>query len=105
MSETPEGFEQVEVDPSLVRYLKLLVTALAGVMIVGLVAVIALLVIRLQADVPPLPSRITLPEGTKAQAFTQGESWFAVVTEDERILIFARDGATLLQEIKLSTGE
>lgn len=105
MSETPEGFEENEVDPSLVRYLKLLVTALAGVMIVGLVAVISLLVIRLQADVPPLPSRITLPEGTKAQSYTQGENWFAVVTEDERILIFARDGATLLQEIKIKTGE
>ena len=105
MSETPEGHEHVEVDPSLVRYLKLLVTALAGVMIVGLVAVISLLVIRLQADVPPLPSRITLPEGTKAQAFTQGENWFAVVTEDERILIFSRDGATLLQEITITKEE
>ena len=105
MSETPEGLEENEVDPSLVRYLKLLVTTLAGVMIVGLVAVIALLVIRLNADVPPLPARMTLPEGTKAQAFTQGENWFAVVTTDERILIFARDGETLLQEVQISTRE
>ncbi|WP_298676791.1 DUF6476 family protein [uncultured Lentibacter sp.] len=105
MNETPEGQEQIEVDPSLVRYLKLLVTALAGVMIVGLVAVIALLVIRLQADVPPLPARISLPEGTKAQAVTQGENWFAVVTQDGRILVFARDGSTLLQEITVEAGK
>lgn len=105
MSKTPEGLEEKDVDPSLVRYLKLLVTTLAGVMIVGLVAVIALLVIRLNADVPPLPARITLPEGTKAQAFTQGENWFAVVTEDERILIFARDGGTLIQEISIANQE
>ncbi len=94
MDETPDSF-----DPGLLRYLKTLVTALTGVMIVGLVAVIYLLVIRLNADVPPLPSRIVLPEGVKAQAFTQGEGWFAVVTEDQRILIYGRDGATLLQEV------
>lgn len=98
MDETPE----VDVDLSLVRYLKTLVTVLAGVMIVGLVAVIYLLVIRLSADVPPLPAQIVLPEGVKAQAFTQGEGWYAVVTEDDRILIFARDGAKLLQDIEIT---
>ncbi|RFP86438.1 hypothetical protein DZK27_14440 [Rhodobacteraceae bacterium 63075] len=98
MEETPQS-----VDPALLRYLKTLVTALTGVMIVGLVAVVWLLVTRLSADVPPLPERITLPAGARAQAFTQGEGWFAVVTEDARILIFGRDGATLLQEIEIST--
>ena len=100
MDETPESF-----DPSLLRYLKTLVTALTGVMIVGLVAVIYLLVIRLNADVPPLPSRIVLPEGVNAQAFTQGEGWFAVVTEDNRILIYGRDGATVVQDIEITAGD
>ncbi|MBU2981843.1 hypothetical protein KO498_08445 [Lentibacter algarum] len=101
MNDTPEGLDEA-VDPSLVRFLKILVSTLAGVMIVGLVAVIYLLVIRLNADVPELPARIVLPEGVKAQAFTQGEGWFAVVTEDGRILIFGRDGATILQDIAIT---
>lgn len=105
MNDIPEGLEQVEVDPSLVRYLKILVTALAGVMIVGFVTLISLLVIRLQADLPPLPERISLPQGLKAQAYTQGENWYAVVTEDNRILIYALDGTTLLQDITVSEGE
>ncbi len=100
MEETPQGEETV--DLGLVRFLKTLVTVLAGVMIVGLVAVIYLLVIRLNADVPPLPERIELPEGAKAQSYTQGEGWFAVVTEDGRLLLFARDGQTLLQEVELN---
>mgnify|MGYP000120819141 FL=1 len=104
MSDTPEGIDEA-VDPSLVRFLKILVSTLAGVMIVGLVAVIYLLVIRLNADVPELPSRIVLPEGVKAQAFTQGENWYAVVTEDNRILVFSRDGKTIVQEIMVEMQE
>lgn len=104
MNNIPEETNDV-LDPGLVRFLKILVSALAGVMIMGLVAVIYLLVIRLNADVPPLPSRIELPEGTRAHAFTQGEGWFAVVTEDDRILIFGRDGKTLLQEIDINLEE
>lgn len=84
------------------RYLKTLVTVLSGVMIVGFVTLIWLLVTRLGGDVPPLPDRITLPEGTRAQAYTQGENWFAVVTEDNRIIILDRDGETILQEIAVS---
>ncbi|MEO0751304.1 MAG: DUF6476 family protein, partial [Pseudomonadota bacterium] len=32
-------------------------------------------------------------------AFTQGDDWYAVVTEDDQILIFDRDSGTLRQTI------
>lgn len=47
----------------------------------------------------PLPERIALPDGTTATAFTQGPDWYAVVTADDRILIFDRATGTLRQTI------
>ncbi len=62
-------------------------TTLTVVMIGGLVLVVSLLVIRLSADNPKLPGKITLPAGTTAQAVTFGSGWIAVVTTDNQILI------------------
>lgn len=76
-----------------------LVTALTLVMIVGFVVLIAALVIRLNADPLPLPDRIELPEGVEPLAFTQGTDWFAVVTSDDRILIYDRATSRLQQEV------
>ena len=80
-------------------FLKRLVTALGVVMIAGFLVLIAALVIRLNADPLPLPERITLPEGVTATAFTQGTDWFAVVTSDNRILIYDRTTSALRQEM------
>jgi hypothetical protein len=96
-----------EIDPAVVRYLRRLVTALAGTMILGFVVLIALFVIRLQAPQPSagvldgLPETITLPQGARATAFTQGPGWFAVVTEDEHILIYDRDTSALRQIVRV----
>lgn len=80
-------------EPANLRFLRRLVTGLTAVMIVGLLTIVALIVIRLLVVQPlPLPDAITLPAGTVATAFTRGPDWFAVVTDDNRILIF--DGAT-----------
>jgi len=49
----------------------------------------------------PLPSSITLPDGSKAKAFTQGVDWFAVVTEDNRILIYDRATGELRQVMEI----
>lgn len=68
---------------------------LALTMIGGVITIVALLVTRLPAEfqtTPALPDQITLPAGVQATAITQGPDWFAVVTSDQRILIFARDG-------------
>jgi hypothetical protein len=89
--------------PPELRYLRLLVSALTGIMILGFVILIVALVIRLNADPVPLPERITLPEGVSALAFTQGEDWFAVVTSDDEILIFDRTSGTLRQTIAIET--
>jgi len=85
--------------PPQLIFLKRLVTALGVVMIVGFLVLIAALVIRLNADPLPLPERITLPEGVTATSFTQGADWFAVVTSDNRILIYDRTTSALRQEV------
>lgn len=95
-------------DAAALRWLRGLVTALTAVMILGILAVVALLVIRLP-DVsalaaPPLPDALRLPAGAEPLAVTQGRGWFAVVTEDDRILIFGADGA-LRQEVRVEAGE
>ncbi|WP_114284530.1 DUF6476 family protein [Candidatus Halocynthiibacter alkanivorans] len=84
-----------------VRFLRRLVTTLTITMIAGLVVLIALFVIRFpltSRTSPALPSEITLPDGVSARAVTFGPDWYAVVTTDERILIFGLDG-TLRQDI------
>lgn len=77
--------------PPDLRFLKILVTTLAGVMILGLVTIIALLVIRLTAAPAPLalPDSITLPEGAAAQAVTLAPEAVIILSETE-ILFFDR---------------
>jgi hypothetical protein len=85
--------QEFELPPSL-RFLRQLVTVLTGVMIVGVVLIIALLVIRLNSDpAPALPASITLPDGSTPVAFTQTADWYAIVTTDNKILIYSLDGA------------
>lgn len=71
-------------------------------MIVGFIVLIALFVIRFQERQPPLPDEITLPDGAKASAFTKGDGWYAVVTQDQRILIFSADTGEIINDIKVT---
>ncbi len=88
----PETDGPVLIPPEL-KWLKWLVIALAGVMIAGFLVLIAAIVIRLDAaPALPLPESIALPQGAEAMAFTQGRDWIAVVTTDDRVLIYGRDG-------------
>jgi hypothetical protein len=89
-------------DPGLVRYLRRLVTVLTVTMVAGLVVLIALIVIRLQTPPLVLPDELVLPEGARAEAFTQGRGWIAVVTEDDRILIYDRASFALRQTIEIT---
>jgi hypothetical protein len=73
-------------------------------MIVGVITVVGLLVTRLpdgKAQPPVLPATLALPKGTTAAAVTMGTGWIAVVTTDNRILIFAPDGH-LRQEVAIT---
>lgn len=105
MSDAPE--EAVELPASL-KFLRVLVTVLTGVMILGLVVVISLLVIRLGEKPVAMPEAITIPDGQSVSAFTRGDGWYAVVTngdEGEQILIFDADSGALQQTVEISTGD
>lgn len=91
------------VDPANLRFLRLLVTILTGTMIAGLLVIIGLLVIRFMAEPAKLtlPETITLPTGSKATAFTQATGWYAVVTDDDQILIYDRQSGALRQTLQI----
>ncbi len=74
-------------------------------MIGGVITVVGLLVTRMpqitNAAPPTLPDTIALPQGAKPAAVTFGTGWIAVVTTDDRILIFEPDG-TLRQDVSIA---
>ncbi len=92
-----------QIEPANLRFLRRLVTVLTAVMICGLLVIIGLFVTRLGTATAPLalPDTITLPDGTTAQAFTQGRDWYAVVTQTDDILIYDRMTGTLRQSIQI----
>ncbi|WP_149140562.1 DUF6476 family protein [Gemmobacter caeruleus] len=93
--------EKLELPPSL-RWLKWLVTALTLTLILGVITIVGLLVTRLPLGVAqPFPENLALPAGAVPQAVTRGQGWVAVVTQDNRILIFDTAG-TLTQEVAIS---
>lgn len=87
--------------PPQALFLKRLVLALAVVMIGGFLALIATLIVKLSVEPKILPDAVTLPEGARAVAFTQGDNWFAVVSDDDRILIYDRETGVLVQELRI----
>ena len=93
--------EDFELPPGL-RFLRQLVTVLTVVMIVGVVLIAVLLVIRLNQPVLTIPDQITLPAGTVAISYTQNHDWFAVVTDENKILIFDLNGR-LTQKVDVKT--
>ncbi|MEI4486730.1 DUF6476 family protein [Frigidibacter sp. MR17.14] len=90
--------------PPELRFLKILVSALAGVMIVGLLAIVALLVIRFSSapEVPRLPEAVVLPDDAKAKAVTFGTGWYAVVTDQDEILVFDAGSGEITQRVKIA---
>ena len=76
------------------RLLRWLVTGLALVMGLGMVALVALLWLRLgQPMLPDLPDAITLPDNAQAQAVTFARDWIVVVTDAGEVLLYDRSGA------------
>ena len=108
MNDLPE----TPVDAGTVRYLRILVTVLTVTMVVGFIVIVVLFVIRFSEAFGPaaptapasaiaLPDSIALPEGARAAAFTQGRDWYAIVIEDDRILIYDRRSGALRQTITI----
>ena len=86
-----------------VRILQWLVIGLTASMMVGVIAVVAVVVTRFpKAPTPPLPETLALPDGARALAVTQGTDWVGVVTDDNRILIFNRATGALRQTVTLT---
>ena len=105
MTEDPETRP---VDAGTVAYLRRLVTVLTVTMVLGFIVIVVLFVIRFSDAFGPkhpapqdLPASITLPEGARAAAFTRAPGWYAVVTEDNRILIFDAETGRLRQAIEV----
>jgi hypothetical protein len=86
-------------EPANLRFLRRLVTVLTATMIAGFLVLIATLVIRFPERGVELPETITLPEGVEASAFTVGRDWYAIVTADDRILIYDRGTGELRQTV------
>ncbi len=70
-------------------------------MIGGFVLIVIIFATRLAGGGPTLPDMIALPDGVKAEAFTIGRGWHAVVTDDNRILIFDSATGRLRQSIDI----
>ena len=72
-------------EPPRLRQLRWLVNALTATLIVGVIAIVTLLVIRLGPvpQAPRLPPAVRLPAGESARAVTFGSGWLAVVTVDD----------------------
>lgn len=90
--------------PPELRFLKTLVTVLMVTMILGLITIVALLVIRLNAPAPAplLPAKIALPDGARAEAVTMGKGWVAVVTDRGQILIYDGETGLLRQMVDVT---
>lgn len=72
-------------------------------MILGFLTIVTLFVMRFsEMGRTELPDTIALPDGTRATAFTQGDNWFAVVTDTDEILIYSRVTGNLRQRIQVA---
>ena len=72
-------------------------------MIGGFLTIVALFVMRFsEMQKVEIPDEITMPDGERATAFTRGEGWFAIVTEDDEILIYNRATGNLMQRVQIN---
>lgn len=86
-------------EPANLTFLRRLVVILTATMIGGVLIIIVLIVMRFYDVPPPLPETLSLPDGQRALSFTQGPDWFAVVTDENQILIYDRITGQLRQQI------
>ena len=82
-------------------YLRRLVTLLSATMIGGMIILIILFVIRFQQDKLSVPPEIKLPSSVTPIAFTQTRDWYAVVTQENEILLFTPKGK-LFQTVEIT---
>ena len=102
MAATPDKDSQAAL-PAPLRLLQGLVIGLTASLIFGVLTVVAVVVTRFpKAATPPMPAELALPEGAAPLAVTQGSDWVAVVTTDDRILVYNRADGSLRQTVTLT---
>ena len=82
-------------EPANLRFLRRLVTTLTATMIVGLIAIFAVLVIRLQSPVAIFPEITALPQGTEVLSVTRTANELIVVDQNRKIYLLSLDGKNL----------
>ena len=93
---------EFSVEPTNLKLLRRLVTTLLAVMIIGFITLIFMFVMRFQSNNQTFKlNDITLPIGTSATAYTQGDDWYAIVDDTNKILIFNKVDNTLRQTINI----
>ena len=86
--------DQTELKTPQLTFLRRLVTILTLTMIGGIITLVTLIFMRFQDTPVPLelPESIMLPDGSTPLAFTRSEDWYAVVTKNEKILVYDLNG-------------
>lgn len=90
--------------PANLRFLKTLVTVLTAVMILGVIAIVALLVIRLNADPAPIliaPGDFALPPGVGVVGLSVIDGQSVIVGDDGVIRVYDGESRALLQEFRI----
>ena len=90
--------------PASLRFLKVLVTVLTAVMILGVLTIVALLVIRLNASSAPVlvaPGDFTLPEGVGAVGISVIDGHSVIVGDDGVIRVYDSETRVQVQEFRI----
>jgi uncharacterized integral membrane protein len=101
---TPPDAELPEALPASLRFLKGLVTVLTAVMILGVIAIVGLLVIRLNADPAPIviaPGDFALPQGVSVVGISVIGDQSVIVGDDGVIRVYDSQSRALVQEFRI----
>lgn len=91
--------------PPNLRFLRVLVTVLTAVMILGVITIVALLVIRLGDNGQPIlvhPEVFDIPEGVNTLGYSVVDGYTVIVGDDQMIRVFASDTRELVDQLDLS---
>jgi len=91
--------KEIVIGPT-IKFLKLLVTVLAGVMIIGFVIIVSLFILNFRTSHIPIPATIELPSSASPVAYTQTKNWYAIITDQDEIFIYDKAG-NQIQKIKV----
>jgi hypothetical protein len=101
---TPSDGDDTAPLPANLRFLRGLVTVLTAVMILGVITIVALLVIRLNAPAPQVlvaPGDFALPDGVGAVGLSVIEDRTVIVGNDGVIRVYDTGSGTVIQEFEI----